>query len=373
MSATAAIIKQNIIINLTGNDTFFYEWRPIMKPFSNLELSSFCGQIALILRAGISSMEGLTIMLEDAEAADEKELLNALLENMQETGSLYQAMETAKVYPPYMLNMVRIGEETGTLDEVMTALQNHYEREDTISRNIRNSITYPMIMTGMMVVVIVVLLVKVMPIFNQVFIQLGTEMTGFSRMLMNAGTTINRYSIVFIALIIIIAGLVLYGTRTKSGRAMLRRLASKIKFTKIIYEDIAACRFASGMALTLKSGLNPERSMELVTSLNDDPVFQKKIDACQKQIDDGGDLSQALFTSGMFTGVYARMASIGSRTGFMDHVMEQIADLYQEDIDTRMNNILAVLEPTLVIVLSLSVGIILLSVMLPLMGIMSSI
>lgn len=113
--------------------------------------------------------------------------------------------------------------------------------------------------------------------------------------------------------------------------------------------------------------------MELVNSLNDDPLFQEKIDLCQKKVDEGTDLSQALFTSGMFTGVYARMASIGSKTGSMDQVMEQIASLYQEDIDTRMNNILAVLEPTLVILLSLIVGVILLSVMLPLMGIMSSI
>ena len=154
---------------------------------------------------------------------------------------------------------------------------------------------------------------------------------------------------------------------------MFRGIAYKLKFTRAVYEEIAVCRFASGMALTLSSGLNPDRSMELVNSLNDDPVFQKKIDACKNQIDEGNDISQALFTSGMFTGVYARMVSIGSKTGTMDQVMEQVASLYQEDIDNRMNNILAVLEPTLVILLSLIVGVILLSVMLPLMGIMSSI
>lgn len=344
-----------------------------MKPFSNLELSSFCGQIALILKSGISSMEGLTIMLEDASSSDEKSILEALLANMQETGSLYQALESLDIYPSYMLHMTQIGEETGTLDEVMQSLQNHYEREDSINKSIRNSITYPMIMTGMMAVVIIVLLVKVMPIFNQVFIQLGTEMTGFSRMLMNIGTAINRYSIAFILILAAVAAFIFYGTRTASGKNVFRNMGYKLKFTRAIYEEIAACRFASGMALTLSSGLNPERSMELVNSLNDDPVFQKKIDQCQSEVDNGNDLSQALFTSGMFTGVYARMASIGSKTGSMDQVMEQIAELYQDDIDTRMNNILAVLEPTLVIFLSLIVGVILLSVMLPLMGIMSSI
>ena len=112
-----------------------------MKPFSSLELASFCGQIALILKAGISSLEGLTIMQEDASSPDEKEVLNALLSNMQETGSLYQAMDSLKLYPPYMLHMVQIGEETGTLDSVMASLQSHYTREDSIRKSIRNSIT----------------------------------------------------------------------------------------------------------------------------------------------------------------------------------------------------------------------------------------
>lgn len=344
-----------------------------MKPFSNLELSSFCGQMALILRSGISAMEGVSIMLEDTEGGDEKIILEQLLLDMQETGSLHHALESTRIFPAYLLHMAEIGEETGTLDEVMRALQVHYEREDSISKSIRSSITYPLIMTGMMAVVVIVLLVKVMPIFNQVFIQLGTEMTGFSRMLMNVGTVISRYSVVFIVLLLVIAGVVLYGTRTASGKIRFRKIGHRLHFTKVLYEEIAACRFASGMALTLSSGLNPERSMELVTALNDDPVYRKKIETCREQTEEGKELSEALVSSGMFTGVYARMVSIGAKTGSMDQVMEEIADLYQDDIDTRMNNLLAVLEPTLVTVLSLIVGVILLSVMLPLIGIMSGI
>lgn len=344
-----------------------------MKPFSNTELSSFCGQTALVLRAGISAIEGLSIMLEDAASPEEKEVLEVLLAEMQESGSLCQALEKTDICPSYMLHMVQIGEETGTLDEVMEALKNHYEREESIRRSIRSSITYPLIMTGMMAAVIVVLLVKVLPIFNQVFIQLGSELTGFSRILMQTGNTISRYSAVFIGLLLLLVGFAVFGTRTASGKKILRRLGCRFKPIRIIYEETAACRFASGMALTLSSGLNPERSMELVTALNDDPVFQEKVGRCREAVQDGEDISQALFSSGMFTGIYARMVSIGARTGSMDQVMDQIADLCQDDIDTRMNNMLAVLEPSLVILLSLIVGVILLSVMLPLMGIMSGI
>lgn len=344
-----------------------------MKPFSNMEISSFCGQIALILKSGISSLEGLIIMNEDSSSAEEKKVLEAVISSMQETGNLYEALDSLKIFPSYMIHMVHIGEETGTLDEVMVALQNHYEREDSIDKSIRSSVTYPMIMTGMMAVVIIVLLVKVMPIFNQVFIQLGTEMTGFSRALMNVGTAINRYSAIFILILVVLAGFGFYSMYTAKGKIRIRNLGYKFKFSRTICEEIAACRFASGMALTLGNGLNPERSLELVASLSDDPVFQKKLERCKQEVDEGNDISHALATSGMFTGVYATMVSIGSKTGTVDQVMEQVARLYQEDVDTRMNNILAVLEPTLVVLLSLIVGVILLSVMLPLMGIMSGI
>ena len=316
------------------------------KPFTNMEVSAFCGQIALILKSGISSLEGITIMLEDAASADEKDILQAVLDHMQETGSMYQALENTGLFPSYMLHMIQIGEETGTLDEVMSALSEHYDREDSIAKSIKNAVTYPLIMAGM---------------------------TGFSRTLMGIGNAINHYSIVFVAILVVIAALILFGTRTASGKQMSRNIGYKFRFTRVIYEEIAACRFASGMALTLSSGLNPERSMELVSALNDDVHFQKKIDACQSLIDEGQDLAEALHGTGILTGMYARMASIGAKTGSMDQVMDNIAGLYQDDIDTRMNNSLAVLEPTLVIALSLIVGVILLSVMLPLMGIMSSI
>ena len=126
------------------------------------------------------------------------------------------------------------------------------------------------------------------------------------------------------------------------------------------------------VAAYIASGLDPERSLELVGSLNDDPDFQKKLENCKERLAGSEELSTALTASGIFSGMYSRMIAIGGRTGSMDQVMKQIADLYQDEMDDKMNRAIAVLEPTLVIALSLVVGVILLSVMLPLMGILSS-
>lgn len=343
------------------------------KPFSNTEISSFCGQLALVLKSGISSAEGITLLLEDASEPEDKAFLEALLEKLNETASLYEALLASGLFPDYMLHMIKLSEETGTTDAVMEALEKHYAREEAISRTIKNAVAYPMIMTGMMVVVVTILLVKVLPIFNQVFIQLGTEMSGFSKLLTQIGNTIGRYSFAFTLFLAVLIAFILYCTHTTHGKKLFRTWTVQMPFFKNIYEDIAASRFASGMSLCLSSGLTIERSMELVTNLNDDAHFAEKLDKCMEQVREGAELTSALHAASIFTGIYSRMLSIGSKTGNIDSVMNEIAERYEEELDTRMNNALAVLEPTLVIALSIVVGIILLSVMLPLMGIMSSI
>ncbi|MBD5396488.1 MAG: type II secretion system F family protein [Lachnospiraceae bacterium] len=344
-----------------------------IKPLTNTEIAFFCGQISLILQSGISSVEGITIMLEDASSSDEKAILQQILDLLSEGTSLYDSLSATGLFPQYLLNMVNIGEETGTLDDVMSALSDHYEREAGIKNMIKNAVTYPLLMIGMMFAVILILVIKVMPVFNQVFIQLGTEMSGFSRGLMNAGNTISRYSFFFLLLLLAIAGIIIYLTKTISGKNHLRNLGYHLPFIRPIYESTAACRFAGAMALTLSSGLNPERCLELAQALNDDPFFQKKIDACCQMTSEGTDLSDAFSKTDIFTGMYARLVSLGQKTGAMDQTMKKIAGQYQDEIDTRINHGLSIIEPTLVILLSLIVGIILLSVMLPLLGILSGI
>lgn len=251
---------------------------PQLKPLSNPELSSFSSQLSLILRSGISALEGISIMLEDASSEEEKAILNALSENLQETGSLNEALEQTQLFPAYMTRMVRIGEETGTLDDVMAALGDHYAREDTIARTIRSAVTYPMIIISMMIVVILVLIIKVMPIFNQVFIQLGSEMSGFSRVLMDLGNTINRYSVVFIAVLaVIVIGFFAYNHTAKGCRFLKRARQPYSCYPTHGIMILAHARFASGMALTLKSGMAPEECLSLVRELNDDEAFQKEL------------------------------------------------------------------------------------------------
>lgn len=134
---------------------------------------------------------------------------------------------------------------------------------------------------------------------------------------------------------------------------------------------MSACRFAGGMSLALKSGLTPEQSMEFSGNLIEDDEFRKRVAECKADMENGTDIAEALIKGDVFTGVYARMVSIAGKAGMMDEVMGEIADQCEEEVDENLSSMIAVLEPTLVIILSVIVGTILLSVMLPLLGIMS--
>lgn len=344
--------------------------KPI-KPLSNIETAAFCSQMAMILRSGISSIEGVSIMLEDASDAREKELLTSINETLLNTGSFYLALEDTHAFPDYMVHMVELGEQAGKLDNVMDSLANYYEKEASLSQTIKTSVTYPFLMIIMMILVILVLITKVMPVFNQVFQQLGTEMTGISLALLQIGEYLSSHAFIFIAVLVVLGALFFYLFKTNHGQKILRGCIKHIHGIKNLSDQISSRRFASGMALTLSSGLTPQECLHLTSNLVDDPEFVSRLKKCEDAVAEGNDLCETLFANHIFSGLYAKMASIGSRTGVLDEVMEKIATQYEEDIDARLSGLIAAIEPTLVIILSVIVGIILLSVMLPLISIMA--
>ena len=338
---------------------------------SHTEIAAFCSQISMIMHSGISLGEGLSIMMQDSESPQDREILERIFEQVDAGNPLFHALEKAGCFPKYVLDMTEIGERTGRLDNVMESLANYYEREEAISKSIRHAVSYPMIMVGMMLVVFIVLIVQVLPVFNQVFEQLGAEMGDFSRSMMHLGQLIGQYSFVLIGIAAVLVVAFFVARSTVAGKAIFDRLKNRI-FRKLS-SKIASERFASSMSMMMKSGLDIDQSLDMAYKIVENSLVREKIDTCRKRIEAGSNFSDALVEADIFSGVHGRMVSIGFKTGAVDTVMDRLSDIYEEEIDTQISNAIAVLEPTLVAILSVVVGMILLSVMLPLMGIMSTI
>lgn len=343
------------------------------KQLTNEEIASFCNQTAILFQAGITPLESMNILLSDIKSEKGKELIRTILEVCREGEPFYKALEATKVFPDYVLHTIVLGEESGNLDTCMLSLAAYYEKECNTAESIKSSITYPLLIIAMMLIVIFVLFSKVLPIFNQVFVELGSEMTGFAASLLILGENLNRYSLILLFVLLALFFIYLLAAKTAPGQKALASFLATCPITKGFYESVACQRFASGMALCLNSGMDTFTSLDMVSRLVGNIKMQQKIAACKEAIRLGANLAEALSQSGIFNNLYSQMVAVGFKSGNVDVVLSKIADSYEKNSDRKMQTLISIIEPTLVIILSIIVGLILLSVILPLMGIMSSI
>ncbi|MCR5557921.1 MAG: type II secretion system F family protein [Butyrivibrio sp.] len=344
-----------------------------LKKLSNYEVSSFCRQMALLIKAGISPAEGINILIQDSHDQSAIKLLDQISQVLMSGEKFHIALEMSGVFPDYLIHMVTIGEESGTLDTVMESLAEYYEREEAIQSSIKSAVSYPLIMVFMMFVVVLVLIIKVLPIFEQVFAQLGTNMSGFSQSLLNMGNALNKYSFVMIILLAVVVCLFIFFSVTTKGKEMFKGLLNKFKGTRKLIQELESARFASGMVLTLSSGMDTYEGLSLVNKIVETDEMKKKIEDCRKLLIDGDSFPEALEKANIFSSFYSQMISVGFKAGSMDTAMKQIAKRFEAETERKIYSLISILEPTLVIILSIIVGIILLSVILPLMGVMTTI
>ncbi|WP_077611538.1 type II secretion system F family protein [Clostridium sp. Marseille-P2415] len=343
------------------------------KRYSARELSAFCLQISILLHAAIPLDEGLSVMAEDAAGEEEKKILLKMAEEAELGVPFSKVLEKTGVYPPYVIRMARLGEETGTLDQIMESLAGYYEKEHVLMKNIKNAVTYPVIMIFMLLMVLVVLFTKVMPIFENVYKQLGAEMPPVSLAATKLGGAFCAAALAIGMLLAVAAVSVwLIGKRGRK-LLMVERLLHWIKKRSRIALAVANRRFTSVLALTLHSGLALLKGMELAGELVENQTVEEKIKACAEELEAGTDYYTAMKNTGLFKGFYVQMIKVGARSGRLDSVMEEISKSYEEEADTAMEHMITRFEPTVVAVLAIAVGLILLSVMLPLTGVLSAI
>ena len=335
------------------------------KQLTNAELSVFCQQMAMVINAGLPTYYGVSILADEAPNEATRELFQKIYTPMEIGGTLHSALEDVGNFPPYMINMIELGEQTGRLEEVLNSLAVYYDREDTIRRSSRNAITYPFILSILMVVVIFVMVTKVLPVFSQIYEQLGSTLTGSAQTLMTISNFLNKYMLILVALfvILIIAGYLLY--RTQLGKVLFQGRG--------IAMTIAASRFANCMYLALSSGLDTDKGLDLAELLVNNPHMQSRIDLCRENISHGETFASSLLHSNIFSKIYSSWIALGSKTGSMDEVMQHICEAYEEETDSRLNHFISILEPSLIIVLCFFMGLIIVSFLLPLLGIMTSI
>lgn len=339
-----------------------------MKPqklLGNLEIAAFCEQVAMVISAGIPAYEGISILMADAADKETEELLRKIYEPLEIGSTFHDALAESEAFPQYVLDMVEIGELSGKLEDVLHSLNLYYEREESIKSSIKSAVTYPLVMIGIMVTVVLVLVAKVLPVFNQIYTELGSGLTGFPLIMMHFSNALNTYAPIVLAVIILLAIGLFFYTKTNSFRMFIQRQKLSL--------STASSRFANCMTMAISSGLNTSQGLDLAERLVDNPYMKARIIKCKEMVEEGFSFSDAILATKIFTKTYATLLNIGFRTGSLEKVMDKIYQEYEDNIDYEINRFVSRLEPALVIALSVIIGFILLSFLLPLIGIMASI
>ena len=337
------------------------------------ELSAFCSQVALMLGSGMALYDGMEALANAAQGSAEAELYKSVSEGVTETGSLYEALKNDGRWPVYLTEMAAIGERTGRLEEVMNGLAEYYEREGRIRRAIVSAITYPIVLGVMMLLIVLVMILMVLPVFRRVLGSMGVAMTASGEMMMNLGVTVGWVvlAIVGIVVICVLACVILMGTGAREKTLeFLRRIFPPLNR---ISGRLASSRTASVLSMMLSGGFPLEEALQMVPAVLPDRAAANEVAAIRDKMGDGTSFADAVSQSKLFDPLHSRMIRMGVEAGREDQVMFKIAATYEEEVEEGIAGLVSIIEPSLVALLSIVIGAVLLSVMLPMAGIISSI
>lgn len=337
-------------------------------------VAGLCLELSLLYHTGVAAGDALTLLAADSEG-EEQALLTAMARRVDGGATLSAAMEESGAFPGYAVGLVAVGEQSGRTEEALKALSDYYERRARMERQLRNALLYPAVLLGLMLAVIGVLLVKVLPIFDEVYAALGGRLTGVAGGLLTLGRWLDAALPAVLVVLTAAAALAAAYALLPAFRKRVRAWGGENRGDKGTARTLASAKVAQALSMALTSGMEPAEAVELAGKLvkEDAPAAARRCGDCKARLEAGERLGAALGNSGLLPPAQCRLLDTAERSGQADAMMEHIAQRLLEEGDGALERRAARVEPALVLAASVLVGAILLSVMLPLMHIMSAI
>lgn len=345
----------------------------VKKIIGKDEISLFSSQLSMLLKGGISLYDAMSLLSDNAKHDKRlNELYSEISKGVYEGNSFGNVLEKTGAFPSYYVKMIKIGEASGRLDEVLDSLGVYYEKSEYITNSIKSATRYPIIIILVLIAVLCVIITKVLPVFSQVYEQLGISLTGMIYGLMKFGAFLNTNGIIIlIILAVVVTGAVIF-SKTEKGKSFNAYIYENSRFTASLAEQSAVGRFAYALSLCISSGMNIDKAVNMSSELTPGVKQGKKINKMKALMDENESFASALSKADIFPPVYVGMIKVGVKTGNLDEAMKNVAMRYTSDTDERISRAISVIEPTLVILISVVIGLLLLAVMLPLINIMST-
>ena len=333
---------------------------------SQVDLLLFSRQMHTLLKSGVPILRALNGLQEAAINPELRRVIGEIRESLEGGRDLSQAMARhPRVFSPFYLSMVRVGEATGMLEDVFYRLFEHLEFERYMREQVKTALRYPMFVVAAMVAAIVIVNLFVLPAFAKVFAGFGAELPLMTRLLLGFSDFMVEF---WPALLAVGLGAV-FGFRawvgTAAGRLAWDRLSLRIPIAGKILHKAALSRFARSFALGQRSGVPVMQALSNAAQTVDNVHVARRIEAMRESVERGESLLRAAIGAGIFTPVVLQMVAVGEESGAVDDMMEEIGDMYRQEVEYELKTLGQQIEPILIVLLGILVLILALGIFLP--------
>ncbi|MGI4718915.1 MAG: type II secretion system F family protein [Janthinobacterium lividum] len=336
------------------------------KKVTSMDVQLFSRQIYTLLKSGVPIMRGLAGLQESAINKSFAKVIKDLRESLDSGRELSVAMARhPAVFTPFYLSMVRVGEMTGRLEEVFLRLFDHLEFDRDMRERVKTALRYPSFVIVAMIIAMFIVNMFVIPSFSTVFKQFGAELPLMTRILIGTSQfTVDYWPAMAGTAAGAVAGFLKW-TRTVKGRLAWDRYKLRLPIAGKIIHKATMARFARSFSLSMRSGVPIVQALSVVSQTADNAYLSSRIDAMRDGVERGESILRTSVAANVFTPIVLQMIAVGEESGSLDELMDEIAQMYEREVDYELKTLSSQIEPILITFLGVMVLVLALGIFLP--------
>jgi len=330
------------------------------------EMSLFLRQFATLINAGITVESGLDILQEQSDNLFFRKTLKSIKDMVTAGSSLSEAVARyPKVFPKILGSMIRAGESSGMLDEVLDRVAIFVEKSNSLQKKVKSALMYPATLIIIAFLIVLFMMIKVVPVFESIFSGFGAKLPGPTQFLVDVSHFLLTYFWIFIIGGFSISFYLRWYLSTTSGRFAFDSFKLKMPVFGVLIKKVAISNFVRTLGTLLKSGVLLLNALDIVSEVAGNVVMEKIIREVRDSIREGENITGPMEKSTLFPPMVTRMISVGEKTGELSAMLSKIADFYDEQVDTTISGLTSMIEPIVIVFLGIVIGGIVLCMFLP--------
>jgi type IV pilus assembly protein PilC len=330
------------------------------------ELAVYSRQLSVLIDAELPLIQGLTILAEQTKNKYFKQVIKDVRGDVEAGSTLNQAKKKfPRVFDDLYCNLVASGEQSGSLDIMLRRLSEFLEKIVRLRSQIKQAMIYPSAIVIFAVIVVIFMLWKVIPVFANIFIELGATLPSLTAFIITLSNFVQKYILFIFAGIIALVFAFRYARRTESGRKVIDRWLLRMPLFGALLEKVGLSRVTRTLATLLSGGVPMLESLKITSSTAGNVIIEDQIMRARSLVAEGTSLTDAFKEVGHFPFMLIQMIGVGEATGTLDEMLTKLADFYDEEVEASVANLLSVMEPVLLIFVGGLVGTIVVSMYLP--------